>query len=106
MGKREEREPLTEEVTVTAQEDEIDLLGSKNEVADYLRMHVNTLDKYLRKYPFEESGRPGKIMGRWRVPKGDVDRWFRWVQDQELRHPDARRLRPEEAPGLQWIKGR
>lgn len=82
------------------------LLTSKQEVADELRMSLYQLDQLLRKYPFENSGAPGKIMGRWKTTKANVHAWFRYVQSQELRHPDARRLRPEEPPDIAAIKGR
>ena len=82
------------------------LLVRKEEIAKYLRMHVNTLDKLLAKYPFELIGVAGKIMGMWRIPKNDVDRWFQFVREQEYRHPDARRMRPPEPPEVDDIVGR
>jgi hypothetical protein len=83
-----------------------DILSSKQEVADELKMSLYQLDQLLRRYPFENCGAPGKIMGRWKVTKINVHAWFRYVQGQELRHPDARRLRPEEPPEVAGIKGR
>jgi len=83
-----------------------EILSSKQEVADVLKMHVKTFDKYLAKYSFVHSGAPGMVNGRWRVPKSYVFKWWEYVQSQEIRHPDMRRLRPEEAPELQEIKGR
>lgn len=81
-------------------------LSSKQEVADELKMSLRQFSQLLRKYPFNVSGVPGKIMGRWRVTRTDVCRWFRYVQSQEARHPDARRMRPEEAPEIAVISGR
>ena len=81
-------------------------LTSKQEVADELKMSTRQLSRWLAKYPFEGSGVAGKIMGRWRVNQGDVWRWFRFVQRQEARHPEARRMRPEEAPEIAGIRGR
>lgn len=84
----------------------LDILSSAQEVADELKMSVRQLNRVLNKYPFGASGVAGKIMGRWKVCKADVHRWFRYVQRQELRHPDAIRMRPEEPPALTDIKGR
>ena len=75
------------------------LFTSKQEVADELKMSVNTFSKYLRRYPFKESGVSGKVMGRWRVTQEYVWRWHDFVMHQDSRHPDSRRLRPEEPPG-------
>lgn len=83
-----------------------ELLTSKQEVADLLGMSERTLSRMLQKYPFSNSGRTGKVNGRWRVFKSDVFAWWAYVQRQEFRHPDARRMRPEEAPVLQEIQGR
>jgi hypothetical protein len=79
-----------------------ELLTSKQEVADLLGMSITTLGRYLRKYKF--TG--GTTNGRWRVFKTDVFAWWKHVQHQEHRHPEARRMRPEEAPELQEIKAR
>lgn len=83
-----------------------ELLTSKQEVADVLKMSLTTFERLLQKYPFHHSGAPGKVQGRWRVMSAYVFRWWEYVQRQELRHPDARRLRPEEAPDLAEIRGR
>lgn len=82
------------------------LLTSKQEIADLLSMSQSTFDRYLRKYPFTMSGVAGVVNRRWRVFRTDVFRWWRHVQDQELRHPEARRMRPEEPPALAEISGR
>ena len=83
-----------------------EMLTSQQDVADALGMSTNTLERYLKKYPFHNSGAPGKVNSRWRVLKSFVFKWWNYVQRQETRHPEARRLRPEEAPDLQDIKGR
>lgn len=83
-----------------------ELITSKQQVADTLGMSISTFDRYLGKYPFSNSGAPGKINGRWRVFKSYVFGWWAYVQRQEMRHPAARRMRPEEPPALQDIKGR
>lgn len=85
---------------------QLEILSSKQEVADELKMSLHQLSALLKKYPFELSGVPSKIMGRWRVQKSDVARWFAYVQRQEVRHPESRRLRPEEPPALAEIRGR
>ena len=82
------------------------ILSSKQEVADELKMSMHQLCQLLQRYPFELSGVPGKILGRWKVTRSDVHAWFRYVQAQEMRHPEARRLRPAEPPELAWIVGR
>ena len=84
----------------------LSLLNSKQEVADELKMSMYQLNALIKKYPFELCGVPSKIQGRWKVTKEDVARWFRHVQRQEMRHPMARRLRPEEPPEIANIKGR
>ena len=100
--KKATKEEQIEEIT----EPVMEILSSKQDVANELKMHVNTLDKYLAKYPFANSGVPGKMMGRWRLAKSDVHRWFRFVQQQEMRHPTARRMRPVEPPEVADITGR
>jgi len=87
-------------------ENTIDILSSRQEVADELKISLYQLYRMLNKYPFGMCGVSGKVMGRWKVTRADVHRWFRYVQRQELRHPDARRMRPEEPPALTDIKGR
>ena len=84
----------------------MEMLVGKKEIARELKMSASTLDRYLGKYPFDECGVPGKVMGSWRVDRADVYRWWRWVQSQELRHPEARRLRPQEPPEVAGIVGR
>ena len=107
---RKSSEPVAEEKTSELQEEQeepvLDLLTSKQEVADELRMSLYQLDKILQRYPFDLSGVPGKIRGRWRVERKDVHRWWRYVKRQELRHPESKRLRPEEPPELASLKGR
>jgi len=96
-------------MTKKKEEDEMekmDILSSEQQVADELNMSLWKFRQLRRTYPFEKSGAPSKLMGSWRVTKEDVVRWFRYVQRQEMRHPDARRMRPEEPPELQGIKGR
>lgn len=84
-----------------------DILTSKQEVADELKMSIYQFSQLLRRYPFESGAQvAGKIMGRWRVTKDDAWRWHRYVQRQEARHPDARRMRPEEPPILTELSGR
>jgi len=83
------------------------ILTSKQEVADVLKMTVYQFNTLLRRYSFADgSGVSGKLNGRWHVPKDYVLRWYRYVQTQEARHPDARRMRPVEAPELVGMKGR
>lgn len=98
---KDDETPATENVTTMSE-----LLLSQQEVADELKMSVHTFEQLLRKYPFHATGVAGKINGRWRVTKDDVWRWFYHIQRQEARHPDSRRLRPEESPELSTIKGR
>lgn len=83
-----------------------ELCTSRQEVADELQMSIHTFEGLVRKYPFNVTGVAGKINGRWRVAKDDVWRWFDYVQRQEIRHPESRRMRPQEAPELSAIKGR
>ena len=82
------------------------VLTSKQEVIDELKMGMTMFNSLLKKYPFCSCGAPGKLSGRWHVAVEDVWRWYRHIQKQELRHPDSRRLRPEEPPGIAAIKGR
>jgi len=82
------------------------MLTSVHEVADELSMSILTLRSYLRKYPFILTGVSGKLNGRWHVPVEDVWRWYHYVKRQEARHPDSRRMRPEEPPEIRGIKGR
>ncbi len=82
------------------------LLTSKQEVADALGMSVRTFERYLQRYPFALSGAPGTVRGRWRVQRAYVLAWWEYVQRQEMRHPEMRRLRPEEPPTVAEIKGR
>jgi hypothetical protein len=72
------------------------VLTSQQEVIDALKMGQSQFVRLLRKYPFGCCGSSGKLNGRW----------HRYVQRQELRHPDARRLRPEEPPDLLDIRAR
>lgn len=81
-------------------------MTSKQQVADLLGMSVTTFTRYLAKYRFSCCGKAGVVNGRWRVFKSDVFAWWAYVQRQEARHPDMRRLRPEEPPVLQNIKRR
>lgn len=81
-------------------------LTSAQEISDALRMSLYQFQQLVRRYPFSDTGVSGKIMGRWRITQDDAFRWFRYVQKQECRHPDSRRMRPEEAPALEEIKGR
>ncbi len=106
-GKKQNGENWQEEEVQDVQEvRELGILSSKQEVADELKMSVYQLNQLLQKYPFELCGVPPKIMGRWKVQKSDVARWFSYVQRQELRHPDSVRLRPEEPPALAEMRGR
>ena len=73
---------------------------------DELRMTRYKFELLLKKYPFKKSGRPGKVNNRWHVSKGAVRAWWNYVQQQEMRHPDARRMRPEEPPDLKKIRAR
>lgn len=82
------------------------ILTSVIEVANELTVSVHTLYSYLRKYPFEETGVSGHLNGRWHVPAEDVWRWYRYIKRQEIRHPDARRMRPEEPPEIKKIRAR
>jgi hypothetical protein len=82
------------------------VLNSQQEVADCLRLSIYQLESLLRRYPFLNSGVSGKVSGRWKVLEADVFRWFRFVQVQESRHPDSKRMRPAEPPELTGIKGR
>lgn len=83
-----------------------DLLASKQQVADVLGMSIRTFERYLAKYPFSCSGKAGVVNGRWRVFRTDVYAWWAYVQRQEARHPEIRRMRPEEPPVVRDIKGR
>lgn len=83
-----------------------DILTSKQEVADELKMSLRVFEKLEKKYPFSASGLSGRVNGRWKVPRDYVRKWFAYVLRQETRHPDARRNRPEEPPDLREIKGR
>jgi len=83
-----------------------DYCTCKQDVADALNVSIYRLNLLLRKYPFQSCGRPGKINNRWHVSRKSVHEWFKYVQAQELRHPDARRLRPMEPPALDEIRGR
>jgi len=94
------------ENSTNGDEDAIDILSSAQEVADELKMGLRPFYRLVNKYPFGLCGVAGKIMGRWKVTRSDVHNWFRYVQRQELRHPDARRMRPEEPPELTELKGR
>jgi len=82
------------------------VLTSQQEVLDELKMGQSQFIRLLRKYPFGCCGASGKLNGRWHVTREDVWRWHRYVQRQELRHPDARRMRPEEPPELGDIRAR
>jgi hypothetical protein len=82
------------------------LLTSKQEVADELKMSVYQFNQLLRRYPFCSSGAAGKLNGRWHIDVEYVWKWYEFVQRQEIRHPDARRMRPEEPPGLNEIRTR
>jgi len=82
------------------------VLTSQQEVIDELRISSYRFTQLLKKYPFSHSGAAGKLNGRWHVALEDVWRWFRYIQRQEMRHPDARRMRPEEPPELSEISTR
>ena len=99
----EEREERMEDETFTPPK----MLTSKQEVADELKMSIRHFSRLLQKYPFADGAEvPGKIGGRWRVSVDDAWKWFFYVQAQELRHPDSRRMRPEEPPEISGIAGR
>lgn len=84
-----------------------DLLTSQTEVAAALGMSPATFERYLTRYPWHGAEvSSGKINGRWRVFRTDVLAWWAWVCRQELRHPEARRYRPEEPPTVASIQGR
>jgi hypothetical protein len=82
------------------------VLTSQQEVIEELRMSQYQFETLLKKYPFYHSGAAGKLNGRWHVAVEDVWRWHRYVQQQERRHPDARRMRPEEPPDIADIRAR
>jgi len=82
------------------------VLTSQQDVIDELKMGSQQFMRLLRKYPFACCGASGKLNGRWHVTAEDVWRWHRFVQQQELRHPDARRMRPAEPPELGEIHAR
>ena len=83
-----------------------DLLTSQQEVVDFLDMSRGKFQRLLIKYPFKASGVPGKVNGRWHVERKYVLQWWKHVQAQELRHPDSRRMRPEEPPDIANISAR
>ena len=84
-----------------------DLLTSQQDVAAALDMSTATLERYLARYPWRGADLPpGKVNGRWRVKRSDVLDWFEYVRRQQVRHPEARRFRPEEAPEVAAIRGR
>lgn len=83
-----------------------DVLTSKQEVADVLKMSVYQFSQLLHKYPFANSGAAGKLNGRWHVSRANVWEWYKFVQRQEIRHPDARRMRPDEPPEIAAIVAR
>jgi hypothetical protein len=82
------------------------VLVGKKAIADELKMSEYQFGDLIKKYPFIVTGVSGKISGRWRVTVEDVWAWFRFVQGQESRHPDSRRMRPQEPPGIKSIQGR
>jgi hypothetical protein len=99
--------PAVQQAADDDQTREPNILTSKQEVADALKMTVYQFSQLLRRYSFATgAGVSGKLNGRWHVPKDYVFRWYRYVQRQELRHPDARRMRPDEPPELRNIQGR
>lgn len=102
------RKKDVEEKSTTTDDNEqyLKVLTCKQEVSDELRMSFYQLEKLLHKYPFQLSGVSGKLNGRWHVAVDDVWRWYRYVQRQELRHPESRRMRPEEPPDVAAIRGR
>lgn len=83
-----------------------EILTSRQEVADALKISPYQLWQRMTKYPPAELGIPMKVSGRFHVYLDDVHAWNQYVQRQELRHPDARRMRPDEAPELSKIRGR
>jgi hypothetical protein len=90
----------------TMEPQDMNILTSKQEVADELKMSIRVFEKLEQRYPFTITGISGRINGRWKVTRDYIQKWFAYVQRQESRHPEARRTRPEEPPELQEIKGR
>lgn len=84
-----------------------DFLTSKQSAADALQMGFQQFCKLLRKYPFHlGTGVSATVNSRWHVGRAQLFKWFGWVQQQELRHPDSRRMRPQEPPDVSGIETR
>lgn len=81
-------------------------LSSLQEICDELRMGLKQFRNLEKKYPISKTGVPGKLNGRWHIPVDNLWSWYRYVQKQEIRHPDSRRMRPQEPPEIQDICGR
>jgi hypothetical protein len=103
---RKKAAPKTEPTVDKKEEATECILDCKQAVADELKLSVHRLDQLLNRYPFGRSGVAGKLNGRWHVLRKHVWRWYKYVQSQELRHPDSRRRRPVEPPDVQMIQGR
>lgn len=84
----------------------VEVFTSQQEVIDELRMGRKQFMSLIKKYPFYKCGSSGKLNGRWHVTKSDLWRWHGYVQKQELRHPESRRMRPEEPPELTDMRAR
>lgn len=82
------------------------ILCGIDEVAAYLRIHPDTLRRYARKFPPMDADFLAKLNGRWHVKASEAMAWLDYVKRQIHRHPDSRRMRPEEPPEVAAIQAR
>jgi len=83
-----------------------EIFTGAQEAADVLSISVHTLTKYAAKYPPGGNGFLTHLQNRWSGEVKDLLAWWRHVRIQEQRHPEARMMRPQEAPAIAEIQGR
>ena len=105
-----EADTTTESATAATEAADVvsgDLFSSLQDILEFTGWSKTRFYKVHKKYPLIDAiGVTGQIYGRFCVTEDQIRIWLNYVQRQESRHPDMRRLRPEEPPGLIKIQGR
>lgn len=83
------------------------IITSKQELLDVVKMSARVFDPLVERYSFERLlGISAKINGRYHLTKRQALLWYKRMQHERCRHPEARRMRPMEPPDIDGIVGR